>query len=82
MASILEIYKEKSKGVDFTGNIKIPSDLTPYSVGAGTKSDETKLGDEKAISALETKLSVNRYGSGFLPDTADAKNYSQVVKKD
>jgi len=83
MASIIDTYNEKSKDATFAGNIKTPSDLTPYSIGSGTglATVDTKLIDETAIKGLETKLGVNRYGSGFLPDTSDAKNYSQVVKK-
>lgn len=82
MASILEIYKENSKDTTFTGNIKTPSDLTPYSIGAGNGgSADTRLADEPAIKALETKLMVNRYGGGTLAGGAnDSKQqYSQRI---
>ncbi len=84
MASILEKYNQEIKDSKFTGYIKTPADLTPYSIGSGTglATVDTKLIDETAIKGLETKLGVNRYGSGTLADTSDAKNYSQVVKKD
>lgn len=67
MASILEKYNEEIKDPKFTGNIKTPSDLTPYSIGAGNGvTADTRLADEPAIKALETKLTVNRYGGGTL----------------
>ena len=68
MASILEKYNEEIKNNKFTGYIKTPSDLTPYSIGVGTGAAtiDTRLADEPAIKALETKLTANRYGSGTL----------------
>jgi hypothetical protein len=68
MASILEKYNQEIKNDKFTGYIKTPSDLTPYSIGSGTglAKVDTKLIDETSIKALETKLTVNRYGSGTL----------------
>jgi hypothetical protein len=83
MASIIDTYNEKSKDATFAGNIKTPSDLTPYSIGSGTglATVDTKLGDKAAITALETKLSVNRYGSGILAAGADdsTKEYSSAT---
>ena len=80
MASILDIYKEKSKDTTFTGNIKTPSDLTPYSIGAGNGvTADTRLADEPAIKALETKLTVNRYGAGTL--AAGANDSKQEYSK-
>jgi hypothetical protein len=82
MASIIETYNEKIKDSTFQGNIKIKEDLTPYSIGTGNgTSADTKLGDEKAIVALEAKGVVQRYGVGVLPKGAtDSKQeYSKRI---
>ena len=80
MASILEKYNQEIKDNKFTGYIKTLPDLTPYSIGAGdgVKAD-TRLADEPAIKALETKLTVNRYGSGTL--AAGANDSKQEYSK-
>jgi len=82
MASIIETYKENLKEATFAGNIKTPTDLTPYSIGTGNgTSADTKLGDEKAILALEAKGVVQRYGVGVLPKGADdsKQEYSKRI---
>ena len=68
MASILELYKEDIKDPKSFANVKTLTDLTPYSIGSGTGAAtiDTRLADEPAIKALETKLTVNRYGGGTL----------------
>ena len=82
MASILEKYKEEIKDNKFTGYIKTPSDLTPYSIGAGNGvTADTRLADEPAIKALEAKAPYTRYGGGTLAAGAnDAKQeYSKRI---
>jgi hypothetical protein len=81
MPSIIDLYNgDKKLQVVTTG------DKTPY-YSEGTDSKTANLVDEKAISALETKLSTKRYGSGMgewgaVYSDATGKNYSKVVKKD
>jgi hypothetical protein len=83
MASIIDTYNQKIKDATFQGNIKTPSDLTPYSIGSGTglATVDTKSIDEKAILAFETKGLVQRYGVGVLPKGADdsKQEYSKRI---
>ena len=75
--SIIDLYTDAKLDSQIT---KI--DETPYSIG--TDKAGTKEIDDKAISALETKLG-SRYGQGmgdFGGTYSDAKTYSSQVKKD
>ena len=76
--SIIDLFNDSAKSLAPVTGL----DETPYSIG--TDKTGTKEIDDKAISALETKLG-SRYGQGmgdFGGTYSDAKTYSSQVKKD
>jgi len=62
--SIIDLYNKSLKEVGFKGAVVHTRDLTPY-YSEGNSGKDAKLVDEKAISALEEKLSTKRYGQGM-----------------
>jgi len=80
MPTILDLYNANKT----LQSINTDSDKTPY-YSEGKSDKDASLVDEKSISALEKKLSTNRYGRSvgeWGANYNDSKLYSDITKRD